>query len=399
MHHPGKLMHLFRGQNLAYFYLAILAEAAQEVQQLVCPRPEVAAAAVQTAQVAANVPSVDVAVAQQKQGSARSLAEDAGNGIQQLEKPELSSDSNSDSPKSEIRKSEARIDLLAGKWGRGRVYPRSASVVRALVDRARNSRNLAAPSAASVNADTSLPLRPAKSAMSATSVYQAIAGVLNMSLPVVPAGVLHSAQPASGIISTKALYRFVREYVHQIQAAPLPPVPNHYNISEIAHEPLCHTNYEPRMKNALTDIIIPAHSNWTYDLSFLDKAAVEKSIAKGYGYIDRKNIFTSSGVNSTLTLRVRNDVPARLWLCEVPKGFAVYPSWAADLVDGADVYIRYNYTPSAAASAGPTSTTQGGNGTLPSQVYIPPDLSKMEKIGMIQDVSVLYYFLLIYLVL
>ena len=223
----------------------------------------------------------------------------------------------------------------------------------------------------------------------AASINDTIARALNLSLSAVPSALL-SGLPASGIVSAQDLYRFAREYVHQIQSAPLPPVPVNYNITEISHQPLCHTDYEPRVNNALSEIIIPTHSNWSLDLSFLDKAAVEKSAAKGYGYVDRKYVYTSSGVNSTLTLSVRNDVTARLWLCEVQKGFATYPAWAADLADGADVYIRFNYTPSAAPAADSKATAEKAGAGLDNSkatvlhgahVYEAPDLSQMQKLG------------------
>lgn len=334
VHHPGKLMHLFRGQNLAYIYLTMLEEAAQEVQQLTCPRPS----GTTTSSATGDTMTIVQENAGGNAAAARSLHDSDSTLVHEFE-------------------------LIKGPRGRKmRVIPRAGAVVRKLVDHVAGKSALSGASEVSNAA-----------IITSVSAYEKISRVLNLSLSEVPGSVLSVQQPGA-VVSVQKLYQFVREYVRQIQTVPLPAVPINYNISEISHQPLCHTDYEPRVKQALSDIIVPLHSNWTRDLSFLDKSAVDKSIAKGYGYLDRKYVYTSTGANSTLSFTVRNEVIARLWLCEVQKGFAAYPSWAADLADGADVYIRFNYS---AATGGLNNVTAGD-----AVSYEAPDLSKMSKLGM-----------------
>jgi hypothetical protein len=173
-------------------------------------------------------------------------------------------------------------------------------------------------------------------------------------------------------VTSRAVHAFVTQYLRQIQEAPLPPVPVAYNISELSSErPQCYTNFEPRVQNALSEIVLPQHSNWKSELSFLDAAAVLKSATKGYGYIDRKYVYTSVGINSTLVVTVRVSRPSAVWLCEVQKGFAKYPSTVADLIEGAEVYADLHSHSSTALKG-----AAGNNVT-----YSPPNLAGMKRIG------------------
>jgi hypothetical protein len=173
-------------------------------------------------------------------------------------------------------------------------------------------------------------------------------------------------------VTSRAVHAFVTQYLRQIQEAPLPSVPAAYNISELSSErPQCYTNFEPRVQNALSEIVVPQYSNWKSELSFLDAAAVLKSSAKGYGYIDRKYIYTSVGMNSTLVVTVRVSRPSAVWLCEVQKGFAKYPSMVADLIEGAAVYADLHSHSSTALKG-----AAGNNGT-----YSPPNLAGMKRLG------------------
>ncbi len=203
------------------------------------------------------------------------------------------------------------------------------------------------------------------------------------------------------------LYTFVVEYLHYLQAPPLPSVPTKYNLPETSVPPTCHTSFEPRVSNALEDIIIPEYSTWHSELSFLDKNAVEKSILQGRGYMDRKYIYTSTGVNSTLAVNVHvngvisssringtnTDDKGRntpIWLCEVQKGFAKYPPTHADLPVGAEVFIEYNYKPSTNIKPSTGLRSNGiGNGN---STYTRLDFSKMAKLGKIQNIAFLLLF-------
>jgi hypothetical protein len=163
------------------------------------------------------------------------------------------------------------------------------------------------------------------------------------------------------------------EYLHSTQDGSLPPVPALYNISEISQTPQCYTNFEPSMTNSIGDILVLQHSNWKRGLSFLDAAAVEKSILKGYGYIDRKYIYTSTGQNSTLTFVVRVRAASPVWLCEVQKGFAKYPASAADLNEGAEVYVALNYVEMSDDAPSGNSTDR--------LAYWSPDFARMQRVG------------------
>jgi len=115
---------------------------------------------------------------------------------------------------------------------------------------------------------------------------------------------------------------------------------NNNVLPEINFIPQCYTNYEPRMKNSLSEIINNNKSNWTLNISFFDKSIIEKNIHRNLGYLDRKYIFISTGINSILTINIYNQQYARIWLCQCQKGFQRYPSYMIDLHEGADLFIQ-----------------------------------------------------------
>jgi hypothetical protein len=307
-HHPGRLMHKLRGENLAYFYLSVLIEAVEEVYRLLgCERrAETLAAA------AAHVGGDDANLG--TSGSAASVSN--------INRPDASSGAVTQT--SDVRQAfrrNRRLNLLQ-----------------------------------QVNTD------------------RYIASALNLTHEHIPAV---NGQPT---VTSRDIHAVVTQYLRQIQDSPLPPVPAAYNISELSSErPLCYTNFEPRVQNALSEIVVPQHSNWKSELSFLDAAAVLKSATKGYGYIDRKYIYTSVGMNSTLVVTVKVSRPSAVWLCEVQKGFAKYPSSVADLNEGADVYVDLH----SRSSAGDTRDSNAvPNGTEGHNVtYSPPILAGVKRLG------------------
>lgn len=120
------------------------------------------------------------------------------------------------------------------------------------------------------------------------------------------------------------------------------------NPEECDSRPSCFTNFEPRIKNSLSDIIIAPQSlqsasNWTYDLSMFDKAAVLKAAQRGLGYLDRKYVYTSGTMHKPMSLHIS---PKRensfVLICEVQKGFNTYPAWMADLDKGAHLTLYEN---------------------------------------------------------
>ena len=111
-------------------------------------------------------------------------------------------------------------------------------------------------------------------------------------------------------------------------------------LPEINLIPQCYTNYQPRINHPLTEIINSNQSNWTYNISFFDKIIIEKNMNRHLGYLDYKYIFISSGINSILSLNINNQQYAHIWLCQCQKGFQRYPSYMTDLHDGADFFIQ-----------------------------------------------------------
>lgn len=241
---------------------------------------------------------------------------------------------------------------------------------------------------------------PISSSGDANTVHTILSAAFNLTFTA------HTTPHAQRVLHTPTathIYNYITDYLHTTQSPPLPPVPTQYNLPEIVVPPLCYTNYQPRMSHPINDIIV--RSDWAYDLSFLDKAAVEKSIAKGRGYQDLKYVFSSTGANSSIALSVRSSgIPLTstattaagasgtsstalknentpIWLCEVQKGFARYPATHADLNVGASVYIQYNYLPTTAvAPAVSVISTSTINGTT-STVYKHFDTAKMVKLG------------------
>lgn len=151
----------------------------------------------------------------------------------------------------------------------------------------------------------------------------------------------------------------------------------------------CFTDFEPRMQNSLKSLVvgrkppdlrIPSiynndtigdstslvgKSGWTLELSFFDKTAVGKGIAKGYGYIDRKYIFLSHGVDSIISFRIQPRKSVNpVWLCEVQKGFLKYPSNVGELDKSGRFYLFKDIPTSIFNNASFEITSQNLNGTL-----------------------------------
>jgi hypothetical protein len=307
-HHPGRLMHKLRGENLAYFYLSILIEAVEDVCRLLgCERSAETLAA-----AAAHVGSDEANL-----GTSGSAARATNISV-------LDTSSGTITQTSDVRQTVRHIRRL--------------------------------------------------NQQQQTSTDRYIASTLNLTQEHNPA---RDGKPK---VTSTAIHTVVSDYLRMTQEVPLPSVPAAYNISELSSErPQCYTNFEPRVQNALSEIVVPQHSNWKSELSFLDAAAVLKSAAKGYGYIDRKYIYTSVGVNSTMVVTVRLSKPSAVWLCEVQKGFAKYPNTMADLNEGAEVYVDLHSRSSAGDSRDSNAALNGTEGQNVS--YSPPNLAGMKRLG------------------
>jgi hypothetical protein len=122
--------------------------------------------------------------------------------------------------------------------------------------------------------------------------------------------------------------------------------------------PKCFTNYEPRVQNDLTKIIVPTsvdHSsslpaNWMTEISWFDQGGVKKSMDEKRGYMDKKYIvrsnFTGEGVltfvdsASVLTIQINPTEKSPIWLCQVQKGFLKYPATDGELDVAASASIQ-----------------------------------------------------------
>jgi hypothetical protein len=152
---------------------------------------------------------------------------------------------------------------------------------------------------------------------------------------------------------------YVQQYLyhHLHHSHVIPSVPSHYHIDETIFAPNCYTNYEPRTlrdhsisslivnETFLPPITTTSNSNmsWQLQLSPFDAKAVNKAEQRGLGYLDRKYAFFSQGVYSTLYLHVHVNHHAPLWLCELQKGFLRYPATMTDLDLGAEVTAYVNF--------------------------------------------------------
>jgi hypothetical protein len=129
---------------------------------------------------------------------------------------------------------------------------------------------------------------------------------------------------------------------NQMQAPPQSPIACDPDVCD--SDPVCFTEFEPRVSHSLRDIVIgqassSASSNWTLDVSFFDIKAILKAQLKGRGYIDKKFLYMSHSVDDPLSIIVKPSKTSRVWLCELQKGFLQYPAYLGDLDAFADVYI------------------------------------------------------------
>lgn len=145
---------------------------------------------------------------------------------------------------------------------------------------------------------------------------------------------------------------FLQKYLSDMyESVNISPVPYYYKLPETNSPANCYTDYEPRTKNSLDSIIIHSlHSipnidenlintslPWRKEFSFLDRTAVSKQEKRGLFYIDRKYIYISSNKSSTIYFNITSSLiqDNPLWICELQKGFARYPSTMMDLDQGA----------------------------------------------------------------
>ena len=431
-HHPGRLGHRLRGHNLAFFLLHILRDAIRDLRTVLQKHSQEQSQAQARNDKGQTVRHLQAEIVskqeerRQRRGGRASTGPDSTT-VRHL-RP-FSHEGKVASATESIKSSHSRSGAkVLNKESAAMPTSAAAAAVAAAqhsVDSARVllQRELSSSSSSATAAVTS------RDGMTAASILQSMQAVLQLhSVPVLPgnsslpagvetplfspadltsstssfgtsngkvaasrtdtisSGNHGSSSDSSGGLNrmphTGEIYSLIVNYLQSVYQIPLPPVPSAYNIPEISYKPTCHTDFEPRVMNSLQDIIVRQYSNWQKDLAFLDKAAVEKSDARGLGYIDKKYVFTSTGVNSSLSFVVRNTGANRVWLAELQKGFQTYPADShADLNHGADVFVQLNYK-------SPQLPAQDQNQLQHQQLPMQfgghsPDLNKMTKISKI----------------
>jgi hypothetical protein len=143
-----------------------------------------------------------------------------------------------------------------------------------------------------------------------------------------------------------AYYKSLLHLLNETQLQSLsniPTIPKTFNIQEANQKPHCYTDFEPRIQNSISDIIFEK-KNWYRNISFFDEKAVEKSILKNFGYIDRKYIFVSEKINATISFKIVVKHKNPIWVCEVQKGFLNYPSYMGSLHESVDVFLFVDFS-------------------------------------------------------
>lgn len=122
------------------------------------------------------------------------------------------------------------------------------------------------------------------------------------------------------------------------------PKPISCSLQVCQTTPKCFTNYEPKIQNNLTSLIVATTndysnhlipSNWKSQLSWFDIGGVEKSNLEQRGYLDKKFIIrsnfqgngpiTQNDSTSILTFLIETTQKNPIWICQVQKGFLKYP--------------------------------------------------------------------------
>jgi len=343
-HHPGKYMHKLRGDSLAFFFLSILQEAVAAVDQL--------------AQCGLVKPSI-------RTNRAGDPVVGDSNGRNRV------SATSRDPKTSSLDGGDGSGSITSSSCGNREQHPSLQLQLEAL-DSA-----LQLQSSSNFTTQHALGTLPAERPNGQSSTRRRLQQQRQQqqhdTVPFVAMDAARNCRDSSSVessvpTSSARVYQYIVSYLQFLQTPPLPEVPSSYAMQELSYQPTCYTNLQPHVSHALdsSGIMVPQHSNWTLGLSFLDKKAVVKSQEKGLGYIDLKYIWTSSGVNSSMTFNIHVTHENPLWLCEVQKGFVQYPSHVADLPVGASVYIKLHHR------AEP----------LPNSAYSSPNTSDMLKMGL-----------------
>jgi hypothetical protein len=172
----------------------------------------------------------------------------------------------------------------------------------------------------------------------------------------------HPHEMANSLLATSM--KFMHDHIDK---SPLYKAPVACLPEECSSDAQCFTDYLPRESaNTITsrihnfsydsqlelhglDKAISANSvdlratlaNWTFELSFFDAAAVQKSEDRHMGYLDRKYIFVSQGHGTHISFLVSVvSKMSPIWLCECQKGFLKYPGTMTDLDRGALVILQ-----------------------------------------------------------
>lgn len=335
--HPGKLAHKLRGDSLSYGVLSMLDDAIDAIQSTSCR------ATAMSIGHNLNVEDSSVII------SSPSSSSDGININSIMYGSTSGKDEKNGSRKGGSHQSDARR-LQQHQDGN------SQSSVPVLVSSVLRALNLSSASAPSFHAGTNTNTN-------SHGHHKELVKVVSEELK----------QPRGESDRTSfVLYSIVSQYLEQLSLIEAPPVPAIYDLKELESigSSQCYTDLLPRLKNSLADQLIRCASDgkqttggaavgvriedderwygslngvtWTRNLSFADANAVLKSEKAGRGYVDKKYVFYSTGVGSSISLPIKttgtNNNP--VWICEVQKGFSKYPDTMTDLDMGADIYVH-----------------------------------------------------------
>lgn len=382
--HPGALGHQLRGENMAYFFLAMLLDAVQTMEDMAkavpgtCTARTTAAASVASAvetptatgRSKAPLPTIKTESVVHEESTIKQAVSDMNGSLPILPLPSHGNRSaeilsgrmrgvhgnrtfNHHGPRDGPRPNAHRRRLASASppadGGLQVVFPQQLSIPEL---------------AKRLNLETLPGTRVIDEAKLSVRIVRY---VHHYHMNDVQDG--NTNKPPSVVITVSVwtmVSAWIQEYLyHQLHHGHvIPPVPSHYHIDETTYPPNCFTDYEPRATrgHSISAISVnlstlapawtlkqmhsqPANSSifWQLLLSPFDANAVNKAQQRGLGYLDRKYAFFSQGQHSVLSLKLHAYHSAPVWLCELQKGFLKYPASMADLDAGAEVTVYLNF--------------------------------------------------------
>lgn len=371
--HPGRLGHKLRGENLAYFVLSILQDALDTIMPSVagCSSKSILKSSESfTSSLTAHrgsraLKDTQVDHARNLPRQSRATMDDALKGQPLIR---LLEDAGSHSGEDGTGQGEDKEVGMRPAIGLGDIPDRLSSFSSALAEDAANPMVLPAEGSTVSRAASSVGGR--------------------------------GSDMSSHMLVLRSIVMNTFKSLQENLPASVPDPPLTCAKEDCSTAAMCFTDFEPRVTNSLSGQVVglysvvnaalghnaapptPLHDlrssstsplrlnisskyffgNWSLELSFFDRSAVQKAADRGLGYVDRKYIFMSHGEGDAISFFVKVTRQNSLWLCEVQKGFLKYPPTMGDLDKAAALFIHKN-VPEDVARRGNTSFSpnQGKN--------------------------------------